>query len=166
LADRLVTSSETIELPLQTPPSREQIDQDLTQRGGWRSAVARAMLKVLESGEELPTTFAYPLSVWQFGEDLTLVGLSGEVVGEYVPLIERAVGPGRLWMAAYCHDVFGYLPTAQVLEDGGYETRGAYYRGPGLFAPEAEEVLIENVRRMAQAAGRPAAHFQNEVPAR
>jgi neutral ceramidase len=162
----LATSYQSIELPLQTPPSREQIDQDLTQRGGWRPAVARAMLKVLESGEELPTTFAYPLSVWQFGEDLTLVGLSGEVVGEYVPLIERAVGPGRLWTAAYCHDVFGYLPTAQVLEDGGYETRGAYYRGPGLFAPEAEAVLVENVRRMAEAAGRPTAHFQDEVPAR
>lgn len=162
----LHTSYETIELPLQTPPGREQIDQDLTLRGGWRPAVARAMLKVLESGEQLPTTFDYPLSVWQFGEDLTLVGLSGEVVGEYVPLIERAVGPGRLWMAAYCHDVFGYLPTAQVLEDGGYETRGAYYRGPGLFAPEAEGELVQNVRRMSQVAGRPAVHFEDAIPAR
>lgn len=158
----LRTQFETIELPLQPPPSREQIDHDLTLRGGWRPAVARAMLKVLESGESLPTTFPYPLSVWQFGDDLTMLGLSGEVVGEFVPLIQRAVGPGRLWTAAYCHDVFGYVPTAQVLEDGGYETRGAYYRGPGYFAPEAEAVIVENIRRITEEAGRPAEHFRDE----
>lgn len=158
----LQTRYETIELPLQPPPTRAQIDHDLTLRGGWRPAVAKAMLKVLESAEPLPTTFDYPLSVWQFGDDLTLLGLSGEVVGEYVPLIQRAVGPGRLWAAAYCHDVFGYVPTAQVLEDGGYETRGAYYRGPGYFAPEAEAVLVDQVRRLAEEAGRPAEHFRDE----
>lgn len=160
----LHTRFETIDLPLQPPPTREQIDRDLTLGGGWRPAVARAMLKVLESGDSLPTTFDYPLSVWQFGDDLTLIGLSGEVVGEFVPLIQRAVGPGRLWTAAYCHDVFGYLPTAQVLEDGGYETRGAYYRGPGYFAADAEGVLVDHVRRMAEDAGRPGEHFRDELP--
>lgn len=154
---------ENIEMPLQPPPTREEINQHLSGRGGWRSAMADAMLKVLESGEPLPTTFEYPLSVWQFGDDLTFVGLSGEVVGEYVPLIQRAVGPGRLWIAAYCHEVFGYVPTAQVLEDGGYETRGTYYRGPGLFSADAEAALVGNVRRLTRAVGRPAVHFQDEV---
>ena len=46
------------------------------------------MLKILESGDSLPTTFDYPLAVWQFGEDLTFVGLSGEVVA--APTGERA----------------------------------------------------------------------------
>ncbi len=162
IAGPLEARFDTVDLPLQPPPSREQIDHDLTARGGWRPAVARAMLKVLESGAALPSSFPYPMSVWQFGDDLTLVGLSGEVVGEYVPLIQRAVGPGRLWTTAYCHDVFGYVPTAQVLEDGGYETRGAYYRGPGYFAAEAENVLVENVRRLTRGAGRPESHFADE----
>ena len=113
----------------------------------------------MKSGETLPTTFDYPLSVWQFGDDLTFVGLSGEVVGEFVPLIQQAVGPGRLWIAAYCHDVFGYVPTAQVLSDGGYETRGTYYRGPGFFSADAEAALVDNVRRMTLAAQRPSSHF-------
>ena len=158
----LHTRFETVRLPLQPPPTREEIDRDLTARGGWKPGVARAMLKILESGGSLPTTFDYPLSVWQFGQDLTFVGLSGEVVGEFVPLIHRAVGPGRLWTAAYCHDVFGYLPTAQILEDGGYETRGAYYRGPGLFSAESEPVLVDHVRRMAESAGRPEEYFDDE----
>lgn len=153
VAGPLVTRHEKSELPLQTPPTRAEIDRDLNS-GGWRPYQANAMLKVLESGKSLPTTFDYPISVWQFGDDLTLVGLSGEVVGEYVPLIQQAIGPGRLWIAAYCHEVFGYVPTAQVLKDGGYETRGTYYRGPGFFSPDAEGVLIKNLRRMAEEAGR------------
>ena len=159
------TTFETVDLPLQTPPSREQIDRDLALRSGWRPRVAKVMLEALETGKSLPTEFPFPLSVWQFGEDLTLVGLSGEVVGEFVPLIQRAVGPGQLWTTAYCHDVFGYLPTAQVLEDGGYETRGAYYRGPGFFSAEAETVLVDHVRRMTAEVGRPEKHFQDELPA-
>ena len=148
----LQTRYQTCELPLQVP-TRAEIDQDL-RSGGWRPYQAKAMLKVLESGKPLPTRFDYPFSVWQFGHDLTLVGLSGEVVGEYVPLIQQAIGPGRLWVAAYCHEVFGYVPTAQVLVDGGYETRGTYYRGPGFFSADAESVLVEAVRRTAQQAGR------------
>jgi hypothetical protein len=161
----LRTTYEMVELPLQEPPTREQIDRDLALTGGWQSALAESMIKVLESGESLPTTLPYPMSVWQFGDDLTLIGLSGEVVGEFVPLIQRAVGPGQLWTAGYCHDVYGYVPTAQVLEDGGYETRGVYYRGPGRFSAAAEAVLIAHVRRMAEAVGRSAAHFRDEADA-
>ncbi|MGH7201719.1 MAG: neutral/alkaline non-lysosomal ceramidase N-terminal domain-containing protein [Planctomycetaceae bacterium] len=154
VAGPLETRFESVTLPLKDPPTREEIDRALTSRRGWQSRTARAMLRVLESGEPLPESFDYPLSVWQFGDDLTLVGLSGEVVGEYVPLIQAAAGRGRLWIAAYCHDVFGYVPTAQVLTEGGYEARGLYSGSVGLFSPEVESQLVEKVRTMTQAAGR------------
>ena len=92
---------------------------------------------------------------WQLGNDLTLVALSGEVVSEYVPLLEDALGQGRLWVAAYCHDVYGYLPSARVLAQGGYETRGLYSGGIGLFTPEAEGVLVRSVTELARQVGRP-----------
>lgn len=141
-------------LPLQTPPSREEIDRMLSGRGGWEPFMARKMLEVLERGEDLPTEYRTPIALWQFGDDLTLVGLPGEVVVDYVPLIVNAVGPLDLWIAAYCNDVFGYLPSAAVLEEGGYETRGVYYGGPGLFSPGAEDVLVSKVRDLAARAGR------------
>ena len=53
---------------------------------------------------------------------------------DYVPLLEKALGPNQLWIAAYCNDVFGYLPSAHVLAEGGYETRGLYAGGIG-FSP-------------------------------
>ena len=82
------------------------------------------------------------------------MGLSGEVVVDYVPLLEKALGPNQLWLAAYCNDVFGYLPSARVLREGGYETRGLYSGGAGFFDPSAEEVLVRKVRELAKEAGR------------
>ena len=85
---------------------------------------------------------------------LTLVGLSGEVVVDYVSLLEKALGPNKLWLAAYCNDVFGYLPSVRVLREGGYETRGLYAGGIGLFDAKAQDVLVEKVREMARKVGR------------
>jgi hypothetical protein len=58
-------------------------------------------------------------------------------------------------VAAYCNDVFGYLPSARVLAEGGYETRGLYYGGSGLFDAKAQDVLVSKVRELAGKAGRP-----------
>ena len=112
------------------------------------------MLAVLDKGDKLPENYACPLTVWQFGRDLTLVGLSGEVVVDFIPMLEKALGPNQLWIAGYCNDVFGYLPSARVLAEGGYETRGLYVGGVGLFDPRAEKVVVENVRELAKKAGR------------
>ena len=96
-----------------------------------------------------------PVSLWQFGADFTLVGLGGEPVNEYVHLIEDAIGHTRLWVAGYCNDVFGYVPTARILAEGGYESRGID-RGDavGQFTPEAEHVIVTAVKTMAQSVGR------------
>ena len=106
------------------------------------------------SGEKLPDNYSCPVTVWQFGGDLTLVGLAGEVVVDYVPLLEKALGPNQLWIAAYCNDVFGYLPSARVLREGGYETRGLYSGGAGFFDAKAEDVVVQTVRALAKKAGR------------
>src|SRR5205814_6613315 len=119
----------------------------------WQSGNAKSLVAKLDSGETLATAYVCPVAVWQFGSDLTLVALSGEVVVDYVPLIEQAIGPLQLWMAGYCNDVFGYLPSARVLKEGGYECRGLY-TGPGFFAPAAQDTLVAKVREVAQRAGR------------
>src|SRR5262249_37650427 len=71
-------------------------------------------------------------------------------------MLEKALGPNKLWVAAYCNDVFGYLPSARVLAEGGYETRGLYYGGSGLFDAKAQDVLVSKVRELAGKAGGPA----------
>jgi hypothetical protein len=142
------------ELPLQPPPATEDLKKLATDKRSARSWGAGQMLAALDRGEKLPTHYRAPFTVWQIGRDLTLVGLPGEVVVDYVPMIEKAIGPNQLWIAAYCNDVFGYLPSARVLAEGGYETRGLYSGGAGFFDPAAEEVVVRTVRELAKKAGR------------
>jgi hypothetical protein len=141
------------DLPLQKL-SRDELRRLAASKGGLQPGIAKQMLAQLDRGKKLAEHYRCPLTVWQFGGDLTLVGLSGEVVVDYVPLLEKALGPNQLWLAAYCNDVFGYLPSARVLKEGGYETRGLYAGGIGFFDAKAQDVLVDKVRELARSAGR------------
>ena len=140
-----------VDLSLQKALSREELEQE---QGPYRVYQKGLMLAALDRGETLPTKFAAPISVWQFGDCLTLVGLPEETVSEYVPLLKRALGIEGLWTAGYCNDVSGYLPTVKIQDEGGYECRGLFGPDIGWFAPEAEREVIEAVCRLAQKVGR------------
>jgi hypothetical protein len=150
----LKTAFEQVRLPLVPVPPREELLKWAKERRNAKTWGAAQMLAALDRGEKLPADYRCPVAVWQFGRDLTLVGLSGEVVVDYVPMLENAIGPNQLWIAAYCNDVFGYLPSARLLGEGGYETRGLYSGGAGFFDARAEKVLVEKVREMAVKVGR------------
>jgi hypothetical protein len=118
-----------------------------------KKADAQAMLAALDRGEALPAAHAAPVAAWQLGQEMTLLALPDEVVSEYVPLIEDKVGHLRLWIAGYCHEVMGYVPTRRILGEGGYETRGLYV-GSGWFTPEVQETLVDAAAQAATVAGR------------
>jgi hypothetical protein len=141
------------DLPLQPAPLRPELERR-SRQSGMDAWVAKKMMAILDEGGKLPTTYKAPFVLWQLGPDLTMVCLPGEVVVGYVPLLERALGPNNLWLAAYCNDVFGYLPTARLLREGGYETRGLYAGGIGVFAPNAQDVVVDTVRLLAEKVGR------------
>jgi len=143
---------EYAELPLAPVPPRAELEE-LVKGPGYLAYNYRRMIEALDKGDSLPTVYPAPIAVWQFGDDLTLVGLPGETVNGYVPLVEDAIGHRKLWVAGYANDDFGYLPTKKVLAEGGYETRGLI-PDVGFFTPEAEDVVVAKVRRMAEKAGR------------
>lgn len=140
-----------VSLPLQSY-SRADLEK-MTNGPSWENGNAKAMLGKLDRGEQLRESYEAPVAVWQFGTNLTLVGLSGEVVVDYVTLLEDAIGPLQLWTAGYCNDVFGYFPSARILKQGGYECRGLYTE-PGFFTSAAQDILVAKVRELAQRAGR------------
>ena len=146
---------DSVDLPLAPAPAPAELKK-MTGRDvpGWQSWMAARMREALDRGEKLPAHYRAPLAVWQFGPDLTLVALPGEVVVDYAPLIEQAIGPLQLWLSGYNNDVFGYFPSVRVLAEGGYETRGVVHGGPGFFAPAAQDALIAKVKELARKAGR------------
>jgi len=143
---------EWAELPLAPVPPRQKLEE-MAKGPNWIKYNARRMLEALDADEPLPKNYRAPFALWQFGDDLTLVGMPGETVGGYVPLLQDVLGHRQLWIAGYTNDCFGYLPTAKVLAEGGYETRGLIPE-IGFFAPEAQDVAVDVVRRMAERAGR------------
>jgi Neutral/alkaline non-lysosomal ceramidase, N-terminal len=145
-----------VDIPLAPAPNRAELEK-MTAKGSpsWQSWMATAMLQALDKGQKLPTHYRAPIAVWQFGSDLTLIGLSGEAVVDYAQLIGHAIGSTQLWLSAYNNDVFGYLPSARVLEEGGYETRGVVHGGPGFFSAASQDAVVAKVKELAARAGRP-----------
>jgi len=126
------------------------------------AATARHMLAVLEGGQQLPTSYRAPLAVWQLGTDLTLVALPAEPVARYVPLLQQTLGASGLWVAGFNNDCFGYLPTADMVREGGHEAMGvtlwiwsqACAAQVGFFDAAVEDMVLRETRRLASEAGR------------
>lgn len=62
--------------------------------------------------------------VVELGSELVLVGISAEVAWEYAPLVARQFAGKRWWPVGYIDTTFGYLPSASMLREGGYEVDG------------------------------------------
>ncbi len=148
----LRTAFEEIALPL-VEHTKAEIEKLQEGAPSYRRFFTQGALAKLERGEPLLKSYSAPLAMWQFGQDLTLVALSGETVVAYVRLAEEALGPLKLWVSGYNNDVFGYLPTARILREGGYETRGLYVEY-GLFQPGVEDVVMQSIVSMARQVGR------------
>ena len=143
-----------VDLPLLAVRTREKAQAMTENRNRYYRNLGQRALELMDEGRFLPTHYAAPLGLWQFGDDLTLVALSGETVVDYVALTEKTLGPLNLWVAGYCNDVFGYLPSARILKEGGYETRGLYHGGVGLFSPAVDQTVADALRNLAKLAGR------------
>ena len=142
-----------IDLPLTPRPTPDQLDA-LRSGDEPDKGLAAQLDRKIASGALWPTHLTTPVAFWRFGDTFDLIGLPGEVVAEFLPLIEHALGPRGLWLSAYCNDYFGYLPTAQLHDQGGYESRD-FITPTGFLARTAESALIAGLRRIALHAGRP-----------
>lgn len=149
----LTTGLSEAKLSLQPAKSTTELKAVASDGPNWLRGSANTMLEILNRGDRLPTHYAAPISAWQFGNDLTLLALSGEVVSGYVLETQKAIGHRKLWIAAYCHDSFGYLPTAQIVREGGYETRGLF-NGRGFFDEQAEKDMLAAITDLAREVGR------------
>jgi hypothetical protein len=150
VAGPLRTAFEALPLEFGPPPTREQLEAKLTDKDPYQQAFAKFMLPILERDGRLPASYPCPLQVWQFGDDLTLVTIGGEVVVDYALRLKKELGE-RTWVAGYSNDVFAYVPSKRIVEEGGYEGGGAmlYYMQPCAFAPTVEEAIVSKVHELA-----------------
>jgi neutral ceramidase len=156
---RIGVAFDTFPVKFAPGPSREALQQQLKTGDLYHRWHAAEMLKKLDEKGDLPKTYPYPLQVWQLGSEVTMIALAGEVVADYAVRLKKELGPEKLWVAGYCNDVFAYIPSARVLQEGGYEGEGAmiYYMQPGKFDSSIEETIIgkshELVKRVSSKRG-------------
>lgn len=137
------------EIPLQfaLPPSREELLQRAESGKQPEADHARRLLKQLETDGKIRETYSYPVQVVSFGDDWLVVALAGETVVDYSLRIQRELAGRNVWVAGYSNDVFGYVPSLRVLQEGGYEAGGAMLWGslPGPFASDVESRIMGRV---------------------
>jgi hypothetical protein len=146
ISGQLECRQQQIEIPFDTLPTREQWEKT-AQRKDYAGYHARVNLAKLDRGEPLPTQLPYSVQAWNFGGDLTMVFLPGEVVVDYSKRLKAEFDSSRLWLNAYANDVPCYIPSERILKEGGYEGGDAmiYYDKPARLAPGIENLIVAAV---------------------
>ena len=148
----------TVSLPFAEREARERWRERLKLDPVYLERYDALMKEIAGRSGRLPDAQPAPVQVWRFGRDgggprdLTLAAIGGEVVVDYALRLSREMPNRRLWVAGYSNDVFGYLPSARVLREGGYEGADAmvYYGRTGPFGDGVEERIVGAVLRLAR----------------
>lgn len=139
---------ETVDIPFRRPPTREQLEAELKAPDPQLARRAKRLLARIAQEGELPERYLFPVQVYRFGRDLTMIALAGEVVVDYSLRLKRQYGFQNTWVAGYSNDVFAYIPSLRVLREGGYEGGGGVnlpYELAAPFSAAIEEIIIEKV---------------------
>jgi hypothetical protein len=147
LCQKLVCRTKPIALPYDTLPTREQWTTREASANHWIAYHAKLNLRRLDRGEKLPTELPYLVQTWNFGHELAIVFLPGEVVVDYSLRLKREYDPKRLWVNAYANDVPCYIPSQRIWREGGYEGGDAmiYFDRPTRLVEGTEELIVAAV---------------------
>jgi hypothetical protein len=88
----------------------------------------------LQRQQGFATSIGYPIQVWKFGGDLTMVALAGETCVEYALRLKKELGAERVWPIGYANEVMCYIPSERVLKENGYESGWNLAWGRGVAA--------------------------------
>lgn len=152
LGGPLLTAYEEVLLDFAPPPPREELEKTAAAGKEPSSGHAQRLLEELNTTGKIRSNYPCPVQVVRFGRDLTLVALGGETVVDYSLRLKRELAGGNVWVAGYCNDVFEYLPSARVLQEGGYEAGGAAVWGslPGPFTSSVEDRVVSKALQLAR----------------
>ena len=155
LPARLTTAYAEVDLPLASPPTEEALLAITEEAPDYERRWASRLLEQIRQGNPLPTSYPYPLQVWQLG-DQPIMSLGGELVVDYAIQLKRIFGQ-HLFVLGYSNDVMAYIPSARILREGGYEgaTSQIVYGLPATWAPAVETVILDKMVQLAEQAGVP-----------
>ncbi|WP_135556875.1 hypothetical protein [Paenibacillus cymbidii] len=132
-------------LPLQPLPARERLEQGAAQPGvdGEWCRIQLARFAGLQPW--LP----FEATVLAVADGLSLLGMNAEAVVAY-GLLAKRLSAGAVLPLGYTNGMIGYVVTAAMLDEGGYEPVAStiYFAMPAPFAREAEAIVRDTLAEL------------------
>jgi len=152
LSPKLVASYSEVELTMELP-SLEELKEIETEFSDYQGQWAKRMLNKMDKGKTIESSYRYPLQIWGLGDQL-VVSLGGEPVIEYAIGLKQIFGPNSFVMG-YSNDVMAYIPTSNILQEGGYEGLSSQraYGMPGKWNSNIEPLIYAELKQMAKGLG-------------
>ena len=153
LEPKLQTEYSEIALELENAPSKEELANIASKETGYIKNWALNMIKRSGQGEAFIRKYPYPVQLWKLG-DQAIIALGGEPVVDYAINMKKLLGPD-LFVMGYSNDVMAYIPTAEILREGGYEghTSQMAFGMPAKWKESIEPAIMNEVSRLAIKAG-------------
>jgi len=162
----LRTCTEEVTFQFEGPHSRDELEAMIREedpvhmkhvhdsRENLQGAMASRLLQELDETGTIDAERPYPIQVIGFGDDLTMLGLPGEVVVDYSVRIKAAL-EGNVWVAGYSNKGYFYVPSRQDVYEGGYESGwvSVYSDCPGYPAADNEERIVGKSLALAERVG-------------
>ncbi|GAB3025586.1 neutral/alkaline non-lysosomal ceramidase N-terminal domain-containing protein [Spirosoma pulveris] len=144
-----------IDLPLSAPPTEADLTKSAVEGPPHITRWANRMLAEMKQGKPFLTRYPYPLQVWQLGSQ-SILSFGGELVIEYALTCKKRFGPD-IFVMGYANDVMGYIPSATILREGGYEgaTSQMVYGLPSPWAASVPNLIYTEINRLAEQVGVP-----------
>ncbi|SHN22840.1 Neutral/alkaline non-lysosomal ceramidase, N-terminal [Cyclobacterium lianum] len=135
-----------VELSFASMPDPKQLAADAKGSGRTSNYSLLLLGRMARSGD-IPEKINYPIQVWDFGKDLVMIFLAGEVVVDYALRLKQELGEDRVWVNAYANDMPCYIPSLRILREGGYEAETAMigYEKPSKFTEDVEETIMNGI---------------------
>jgi len=129
-------------------PNKTALNAMLESKSYQEQNRARGLLDILTKKDRIPESYPAPIHLWTFGKDLAWVFMGGEVVVDYQMRLERELNQyDNVWVSAYVDDVFAYVASERIRNEGGYEadTSMIYYNQPGRWVSGTEDKIVLSV---------------------
>jgi len=153
---RLRVASTELELPLQEPPSAEQIKKRIAEtRDEARRKWLQGLLALAD--EQQPATLRFPISAFALGNEFCILALPHETFSYYT-LFAESVSPFEHNMVlGYTNGMNGYIATRRdylLAASGGYEAAplGSALNYTTRLAPrpESQQIIEAGIRKILE----------------
>lgn len=140
-------------LPRGNPPSREFYEtMAKNAKNNFQKSVAQYWLEHYHTGEGFARGDAVPFGLIRLAGNQWICYSGGEPCVEWGPKISRWLAPRNIVMWGYSQEAVSYIPTEEMLPEGGYEVNDSNHARastPSAFGPGINEAVRKSLLRQA-----------------